>query len=144
MAAVKLAAEIALYMGCEWSWLPGARPSSMSTFDTVRRSGINASLTTIVLLPVPLRPTVYQSSMTSMSSRGRSIQRRSGGPSTPSRLMGTAAVSQLQWSTPLEKKRSEEHTSELQSPDHLVCRLLLEKKNERHAAPCIDHVARSD
>src|SRR5258708_7251175 len=26
------------------------------------------------------------------------------------------------------KKRSEEHTSELQSPDHLVCRLLLEKK----------------
>src|SRR5438552_357796 len=27
-------------------------------------------------------------------------------------------------------KRSEEHTSELQSPDHLVCRLLLEKKNE--------------
>src|SRR5258708_27038888 len=26
------------------------------------------------------------------------------------------------------KIRSEEHTSELQSPDHLVCRLLLEKK----------------
>src|SRR5207244_10778713 len=25
-------------------------------------------------------------------------------------------------------QRSEEHTSELQSPDHLVCRLLLEKK----------------
>src|SRR5258708_30022243 len=28
------------------------------------------------------------------------------------------------------EKRSEEHTSELQSPDHLVCRLLLEKKKE--------------
>src|SRR5258708_26835330 len=27
-------------------------------------------------------------------------------------------------------KRSEEHTSELQSPDHLVCRLLLEKKKK--------------
>src|SRR5438552_2181232 len=27
-----------------------------------------------------------------------------------------------------EGARSEEHTSELQSPDHLVCRLLLEKK----------------
>src|SRR5690348_17856263 len=26
-------------------------------------------------------------------------------------------------------RRSEEHTSELQSPVHLVCRLLLEKKN---------------
>src|SRR5207244_13305932 len=28
----------------------------------------------------------------------------------------------------LMPSRSEEHTSELQSPDHLVCRLLLEKK----------------
>src|SRR5258708_23251306 len=28
-------------------------------------------------------------------------------------------------------KRSEEHTSELQSPDHLVCRLLLEKKKNK-------------
>src|SRR5258708_16167325 len=40
--------------------------------------------------------------------------------------------------------RSEEHTSELQSPDHLVCRLLLEKKkmilalhhhHSRHSCP---------
>src|SRR2546426_5406800 len=30
------------------------------------------------------------------------------------------------------KRRSEEHTSELQSPCNLVCRLLLEKKNEHH------------
>src|SRR5256885_9189828 len=30
-------------------------------------------------------------------------------------------------------KRSEEHTSELQSPCNLVCRLLLEKKNNLHA-----------
>src|SRR5258708_26619683 len=29
---------------------------------------------------------------------------------------------------PASGRRSEEHTSELQSPDHLVCRLLLEKK----------------
>src|SRR5207244_11973302 len=28
-------------------------------------------------------------------------------------------------------RRSEEHTSELQSPDHLVCRLLLEKKKRQ-------------
>src|SRR5438552_12186915 len=28
-------------------------------------------------------------------------------------------------------RRSEEHTSELQSPDHLVCRLLLEKKKQK-------------
>src|SRR5258708_37450565 len=31
-----------------------------------------------------------------------------------------------------ERLRSEEHTSELQSPDHLVCRLLLEKQIRRH------------
>src|SRR5258708_30419110 len=33
--------------------------------------------------------------------------------------------------------RSEEHTSELQSPDHLVCRLLLEKK--KTTTPRITH-----
>src|SRR5256885_6690969 len=35
-------------------------------------------------------------------------------------------------SSPIEFPRSEEHTSELQSPCNLVCRLLLEKK-KRHA-----------
>src|SRR5438552_7021747 len=35
------------------------------------------------------------------------------------------------WPSP----RSEEHTSELQSPDHLVCRLLLEKK-KKHESHC--------
>src|SRR5207244_6431669 len=34
-------------------------------------------------------------------------------------------------STTTSRSRSEEHTSELQSPDHLVCRLLLEKKKKR-------------
>src|SRR3990170_7586894 len=39
-------------------------------------------------------------------------------------------------------RRSEEHTSELQSPDHLVCRLLLEKKKKNqhqnaHSDQCI-------
>src|SRR5258708_29637252 len=35
-------------------------------------------------------------------------------------------------------RRSEEHTSELQSPDHLVCRLLLEKKKK---IICLDPIA---
>src|SRR5215216_7999763 len=34
------------------------------------------------------------------------------------------------WPRPMPP-RSEEHTSELQSPDHLVCRLLLEKKKKK-------------
>src|SRR2546422_6584030 len=43
------------------------------------------------------------------------------------------------WLAAVVSQRSEEHTSELQSPLHLVCRLLLEKKkddddqNRRHA-----------
>src|SRR5256885_9606771 len=35
------------------------------------------------------------------------------------------------------KLRSEEHTSELQSPCNLVCRLLLEKKKHLDAARCV-------
>src|SRR6266850_5176003 len=37
--------------------------------------------------------------------------------------------------TSLHAKRSEEHTSELQSPCNLVCRLLLEKKNKFQIHP---------
>src|SRR5258708_20903963 len=38
------------------------------------------------------------------------------------------------WHKSIGNERSEEHTSELQSPDHLVCRLLLEKK-KTYTAP---------
>src|SRR5258708_17399313 len=38
-----------------------------------------------------------------------------------------------------EALRSEEHTSELQSPDHLVCRLLLEKKKSLNHARAIQY-----
>src|SRR5256885_5304687 len=38
-------------------------------------------------------------------------------------------------------RRSEEHTSELQSPCNLVCRLLLEKKKNKN---CIDHAVVDD
>src|SRR5207244_7749432 len=47
--------------------------------------------------------------------------------------LGMAVAVQTEMATPpllkFGTERSEEHTSELQSPDHLVCRLLLEKKN---------------
>src|SRR5688500_19906940 len=38
--------------------------------------------------------------------------------------------------------RSEEHTSELQSPCNLVCRLLLEKKNKDHTLRPVETNAR--
>src|SRR5256885_5677682 len=39
--------------------------------------------------------------------------------------------------------RSEEHTSELQSPCNLVCRLLLEKKKKHHRCPHYFKIATS-
>src|SRR3712207_7637588 len=38
-----------------------------------------------------------------------------------------------------EAARSEEHTSELQSRQYLVCRLLLEKKKTQSSAQCLAH-----
>src|SRR2546422_7344628 len=48
--------------------------------------------------------------------------RRSAAPTSPRRASSSAGSRSCRW------KRSEEHTSELQSRLHLVCRLLLEKK----------------
>src|SRR5256885_4831780 len=45
-----------------------------------------------------------------------------------SRRVRTSAIS----AGPRARSRSEEHTSELQSPCNLVCRLLLEKKKNSH------------
>src|SRR5438552_11442706 len=45
-----------------------------------------------------------------------------------SRFIGTPPTAPL---GSRQQNRSEEHTSELQSPDHLVCRLLLEKKKKK-------------
>src|SRR5690554_6990990 len=43
----------------------------------------------------------------------------------------TKVAKQLKTSLQIENLRSEEHTSELQSRPHLVCRLLLEKKKQK-------------
>src|SRR5258708_24475773 len=54
---------------------------------------------------------------------------RSQGPQVFIRIDGAFDALQKIRDTPIVAQgRSEEHTSELQSPDHLVCRLLLEKK----------------
>src|SRR5258708_28039531 len=55
----------------------------------------------------------------------------SGRPASPLTIPGMTSV-------PLTccLRRSEEHTSELQSPDHLVCRLLLEKKKKKTLSGC--------
>src|SRR5438876_2076748 len=49
----------------------------------------------------------------------------------PCGLVQNSVVVRLQTNTDFWTSRSEEHTSELQSPVHLVCRLLLEKKKKK-------------
>src|SRR3712207_8646088 len=44
----------------------------------------------------------------------------------------TGFQQQIKFTTQLKIGRSEEHTSELQSRQYLVCRLLLEKKSQPH------------
>src|SRR5437867_10723714 len=54
-----------------------------------------------------------------------------GRPGPPSSAWGTRLRTSSSWpatARPIAELRSEEHTSELQSPYDLVCRLLLEKK----------------
>src|SRR5258708_8090498 len=48
-------------------------------------------------------------------------------PPPPGARLAAGARTCRRW----RRARSEEHTSELQSPDHLVCRLLLEKKKTK-------------
>src|SRR5438552_14321461 len=53
-----------------------------------------------------------------------------GYPSRTIRIFGQGTGSTADYLSRYLAQRSEEHTSELQSPDHLVCRLLLEKKKK--------------
>src|SRR5258708_10170276 len=86
------------------------------------------------LLPGRLRAGLYRQSQPACNALYRAFERdanhaasvrqraQSGaGPAAPPALQRILTEKVLH-------PRSEEHTSELQSPDHLVCRLLLEKK----------------
>src|SRR5690348_18082248 len=63
--------------------------------------------------------------------RSRAVGPRTGSPTPPPTAgsSGSRAAG-----------RSEEHTSELQSPVHLVCRLLLEKKKKKKKSIYIQHI----
>src|SRR5262245_65144631 len=74
------------------------------------------------------------------SSRCPTDQRRSGWPSNVSSTSSPSAKIGPQTS---RATRSEEHTSELQSLRHLVCRLLLEKKKKKKKNTHTTHLTMS-
>src|SRR5258708_39210662 len=71
---------------------------------------------------------IYESVRSCSSARSIELRRRSRPSSRATSLPLYARKGRL-----VALERSEEHTSELQSPDHLVCRLLLEKKKRRRS-----------
>src|SRR5205814_9109983 len=87
-------------------------PPSLFPYTTLFRSSRTRRRTTRARRPRP-------------SPRARFPRRR---PTTPTGRRRRAAASPGR-RPPVGRERSEEHTSELQSLRHRVCRLLLEKKN---------------
>src|SRR5205809_2506840 len=79
-------------------------------------------------LPISRCPT-----RTRASAAARRYKHRSPDQSPPSRRRRSFSARPPR---PTRAARSEEHTSELQSRLHLVCRLLLEKKNPEHKTKC--------
>src|SRR3712207_8138373 len=86
--------------------------------------------------------TLFRSGPVSLRRRGRAAAarpaaaggaRRGAGPAEPRRDRPNGRVRGRQWA----RHRSEEHTSELQSRQYLVCRLLLEKKKKTNPLPII-------
>src|SRR2546426_1832244 len=95
----------------------------------------------------PPRSTLFPYTPLSRSEERRPCRGAGRRPPRPSLLRGRRFVRRPR------SKRSEEHTSELQSPCNLVCRLLLEKKKQHKIAcsrarsvpssrECLCHVVR--
>src|SRR5258708_19936820 len=85
--------------------------------------------------------TLFRSHIAASLASGQGFSNPFGPPTGPTAWLG-----------PVYPFRSEEHTSELQSPDHLVCRLLLEKKKKQkipktnhylHTLPATNHAVRT-
>src|SRR5690348_17980970 len=68
----------------------------------------------------------------SHAERGMQPRSRSHHPGSRQLGIGPADVARRKNRARETVPRSEEHTSELQSPVHLVCRLLLEKKKKKY------------
>src|SRR3712207_8804363 len=78
--------------------------------------------------------------------RSQTSPANDGDPMSSAGACANTARTSSRWvvqQVPTQCPRSEEHTSELQSRQYLVCRLLLEKKKiisyYTHISPCLNH-----
>src|SRR5207244_10545068 len=104
-------------MGAMPTSSPGSRPTPMVTLGSFGSAMIGLAIPTIV--PLSSQDTQPRKGRHAIAAQPACRAGRNGRYITPR----ASAVMM-----PRHFLRSEEHTSELQSPDHLVCRLLLEKK----------------
>src|SRR5947199_4008992 len=92
------------------------------------------------MMPCPLRPTLFPyttlfRSQTLAGARDAPAPDAMPLPAAPKPTAHSEVLARQAWADvtpPTPLPRSEEHTSELQSLRHLVCRLLLEKKKNNH------------
>src|SRR5438876_4800309 len=86
------------------------------------------------MIPPPPRSTLFPYTTLFRSWCVRQVSPRPPPSSRPSKIDRNSRSRSAKVTTrcvpPNPSSRSEEHTSELQSPVHLVCRLLLEKKKD--------------
>src|SRR5215208_3631108 len=114
-------------------------PSGMplaNTFCTATTANCAASRKSYFFFLMRRRPP--RSTLFPYTTLFRSPTRR-GARASPSAI---CRLSSDAWASP--HRRSEEHTSELQSRGHIVCPLLLEKKNHRRCPSPLRHRPRSD
>src|SRR5690606_41709777 len=69
----------------------------------------------------------------SLAPKENARRRRTSPPQANQPAAGEPPARRRRTTSPPPGARSEEHTSELQSRENLVCRLLLEKKKEQHS-----------
>src|SRR5207244_13081376 len=110
-------------------------------FDSPSVSHDVAHFVFLFILPLPPPPPLFPYTTLFRSRRRRVRDRHADGATHQARERGRRADraaragcdDDLQAEgAARDRGRSEEHTSELQSPDHLVCRLLLEKKKKNN------------
>src|SRR6266511_4982422 len=120
-----------------------AIPSFASSMFAASTAGLRTSrlrFESLCLPPVDVVSTWSSAPVKSDSARQRTSSSRSAEVRSTERT--PASVFALPtWSVPVARStwRSEEHTSELQSRENLVCRLLLEKKKKKKSKIRIKH-----